>query len=313
MDNRYVMFGQLSGGAFLKKPSSTTWVYGSTNKRQQLPPTFRLWDSPVKNQLSKSTCVAHALASAVEILQHYDTGSREIISTSWFYGYRDATHYQEEGMYISEALEMARKIGGVPKTLMPDNLGYQESRNIIWQMEDVCLKSAVKYRIKNYAEISKKDIMRGIYENISPVIIGMEIYESFLSVNSTGILPVPKKTEKYYGGHAVLCTGWTTINNDIYLVIKNSWGEGWGDNGYAYMKLSDEMPIYEMYIIYDETNHPLELTDISGHWCEEDIKLAVRCGILGGYEDQTYKPNNYITRAEMGAIIARLLRKTAMY
>lgn len=303
----------LSGGAFLQKPSSTTWVYGTTNKNEQLPPTFRLWDSPVKNQSSKSTCVAHALASAVEILQHYDTGSRESISTSWFYGYREPDDHQQEGMYILEALETARKTGGVPKSLMPDNLGYQESRKLIQDMESVCLKAASEYKIKNYASIEKEDIMRGIYKNNAPVIIGIMVYDSFLNVDNTGILTVPKISEKDYGGHAVLCTGWTTINNDIYLVIKNSWGEDWGDNGYAYMKLTDEMPIYEMYIIYDETNYPLELTDISGHWCEEDVKLAIRCGILNGYEDKTYRPGNYITRAEMATIVARLLRKTAMY
>ena len=297
----------------MQKPPPTTWVYGGMGLLEELPPTFRLWDSPVKNQLTKSTCVAHALASAMEILQHYDTGSREAISTSWFYGYREADDYQQEGMYISEALEMARKIGGVPKLLMPDNLSYTESRKIIQMMADDCLSVASNCRIKNYATIEKSNILCGIYENNSPVIIGMDVYDSFLNVDSTGILSVPKKTEKNYGGHAVLCTGWTTINDDVYLVIKNSWGEHWGDNGYAYMKLTDNMPIYEMYIIYDETNHPLKLTDISGHWCEEYAKLAVRCGILNGYEDGTFKPNNTVTRGELAAVIAKILKKTAMY
>ena len=306
-------FKQLTGGAFLQKPSPTTWVYGTSSKDSSLPPTFRLWDSPIKNQLTKSTCVAHALASAVEILQHYDTGSRELISTSWFYGYRDADDYQQEGMYILEALEMARKVGGVPKTLMPDNLGYNESRKLIQNMKDSCLSVSSSYRIKNYASITKQDILSGMYKNNAPVIIGMVVYDSFIDVDSTGVLSVPKETEQNYGGHAVLCTGWTTINDDIYLVIKNSWGEQWGDNGYAYMKLSDDMPIYEMYIIYDEINHPLKLTDIDGQWFEEDIKLAVRCGILNGYEDGTFKPEKPITRGELGVIVARLLRKTTMY
>ena len=306
-------YKQLSGGALLRKPSPTTWVYSATNKSRKLPPTFRLWDSPVKNQLSKYTCVAHALASAVEILQHYDTGSREIISTSWFYGYRESDDYQQEGMYISEALEMARKVGGVPKSLMPDNLGYKESQKLIQGMKDSCLSVAGNYRIKNYASIEKYNIMSSMYENNAPVIIGMVVYDSFLYVDSTGILPVPKDTEEIHGGHAVLCVGWTTINDEVYLVIKNSWGEDWGDNGYAYMKLSDDMPIYEMYIIYDEANHPLFLTDIAGHWCEEDAKLAIRCGIINGYEDETFKPDNNITRGEMASIVAKLLKKTAMY
>ncbi len=154
-------YRQLGGGAFLQKPSSTTWIYNTINQGKTLPPTFRLWDSPIKNQLSKSTCVAHALASAIEILQHYDTGSREIISTSWFYGYREVDDHQQEGMYILEALDMARKIGGVPKSLMPDNLGYHESRKIIQEMKDVCLNVSSKYKIRNYASIEKPEIMMG--------------------------------------------------------------------------------------------------------------------------------------------------------
>ena len=273
-----------------------------------------MWDSPIKNQLTKSTCVAHALASAIEIMQHYDTGSREEISTSWFYGYREQDDYQDEGMYISEALETARKIGGVPKILMPDNLGYNESRTIISGMTDKCLETAQDYRIKNYALLkSKYEIISAIYENKSPVIIGMETYQSFIDTDRTGIVPEPSVRETNYGGHAVLCVGWTTINEDIYLVIKNSWGTEWGDNGYAYLKLDGYIPIFEMYILFDATNHPLRLTDIDTYWGKEDIELAIRCGIINGYEDGTFKPEKPITRGEIGVIVARLLRKTAMY
>lgn len=42
----------------------------------------------------------------------------------------------------------------------------------------------------------------------------------------------------------------------------------------------------------------VELTDIDGHWAEEDIKKLVGLGIINGYEDGTFRPNNPVTVAE---------------
>ena len=46
-------------------------------------------------------------------------------------------------------------------------------------------------------------------------------------------------------------------------------------------------------------------TDISGHWAEEDIIIMSSLGIIKGYEDGTFKPENKITRAEFATIITR--------
>lgn len=45
--------------------------------------------------------------------------------------------------------------------------------------------------------------------------------------------------------------------------------------------------------------------DYSGHWAESAIKEWMNYGIVTGYEDQSFKPNQPITRAEFAAILSR--------
>jgi hypothetical protein len=44
-------------------------------------------------------------------------------------------------------------------------------------------------------------------------------------------------------------------------------------------------------------------TDINGHWAEAWIEALYDEGLTNGYEDQTYRPNSPVTRAEMAAFI----------
>lgn len=48
-------------------------------------------------------------------------------------------------------------------------------------------------------------------------------------------------------------------------------------------------------------------TDIDGHWAKDDIEHAVSLGWIMGYEDNTFRPNNLITRAEAMTMINRVL------
>ena len=47
--------------------------------------------------------------------------------------------------------------------------------------------------------------------------------------------------------------------------------------------------------------------DIQGHWAAEYINRAAAAGWIGGYEDGTFRPNAYITRAEVATLVNRML------
>lgn len=46
-------------------------------------------------------------------------------------------------------------------------------------------------------------------------------------------------------------------------------------------------------------------TDISGHWAEADVLRAAELGLIGGYADGTFKPDNSLTRAQFVTILYR--------
>jgi len=48
-------------------------------------------------------------------------------------------------------------------------------------------------------------------------------------------------------------------------------------------------------------------SDITGHWAQDAINIAAMRGWVGGYGDGTFRPNQPITRAEVAALINRML------
>ena len=56
-----------------------------------------------------------------------------------------------------------------------------------------------------------------------------------------------------------------------------------------------------------QINSSSNFSDISGHWAEKNIERAETLGWIAGYSDGTFRPNNYITRAEAMTMINRVL------
>ncbi|PZM63812.1 S-layer homology domain-containing protein, partial [Paenibacillus dendritiformis] len=49
------------------------------------------------------------------------------------------------------------------------------------------------------------------------------------------------------------------------------------------------------------------LKDINGHWAEKSILALIERGAITGYQDNTFKPKNKITRAEFATILVKAL------
>ena len=106
-------------------------------------------------------------------------------------------------------------------TFAPPEQAYTEGRkHVIW-----------KYKRVNNQYLT--DIQHALALGY-PVIAGFSVYESFESeqVARTGIMTMPQPYEQMKGGHAVLIVGY--CNEHQHFIVRNSWGEGWGEKGYFY-------------------------------------------------------------------------------
>ncbi|OAB40253.1 S-layer homology domain-containing protein [Paenibacillus antarcticus] len=74
----------------------------------------------------------------------------------------------------------------------------------------------------------------------------------------------------------------------------------------------DHFTKYAVFVVDSATSKPypdteLKFSDIDGHWSQANIEKAVNSGIINGYTNGTFKPNNTVTRAEFAVMLMNVL------
>ena len=110
------------------------------------------------------------------------------------------------------------------------------------------------YKIDGYAYVgqSESSFKDALY-NKGPVIATFAVYSDFFSYRS-GVYSYTTGT--LVGYHAVLVVGWDDVNHA--LIVKNSWGSGWGESGYfriAYSEITGRTDFGYQIIAYGRALH----------------------------------------------------------
>ncbi|OMF23847.1 asparaginase [Paenibacillus sp. FSL H8-0548] len=71
---------------------------------------------------------------------------------------------------------------------------------------------------------------------------------------------------------------------------------------------TDHFTKFAVFAVDKEDEAAASFTDIAGHWAEAAIKEAVAAGIVKGYVDGTFKPNQTVTRAEFSVMLMGALK-----
>ena len=73
-----------------------------------------------------------------------------------------------------------------------------------------------------------------------PVVAVIAVYDDFLTYSS-GIYHVLETSTRLRGQQAIKIIGWDSdpVTQEQYWIIENSWGETWGQNGYAFIEMGN--------------------------------------------------------------------------
>src|SRR5690606_16405932 len=88
------------------------------------------------------------------------------------------------------------------------------------------------FRVKSVKHLDSINDIRYSLAKRNPVVLGIAVYRELFTTRD-GHLPSPDYKDKMYGGHAVFAVGYN--DKEQHLIVKNSWGKGWGDKGYFYL------------------------------------------------------------------------------
>jgi C1A family cysteine protease len=190
---------------------------------------------PVYNQGELGSCTANAIAGAYQFDEMKEKEKDQITPSRLFIYYNerviDGTVSQDSGAQIKTSVESVTKYGTCSEQLWP----YDISKFADKPPEE-CYKQAENHKCVSAKRVKQNlnDMKQCLIEGY-PFVLGFVVYPNFESWETalTGKVSMPNLDDTPLGGHAVMVVGFN--DNDKVFIVRNSWGEEWGDKGYFYM------------------------------------------------------------------------------
>lgn len=259
--------------------------------KDNFPSYFILDDSEmgkeVKQQGSVGACVGCALATIMEA--YYN----ETMSEGWNYGYLRNEDSWGYGMVIDSALKHAREKGGLPKkyvNILKEMPGMKELVNDLSEFKDI----AKKYTISNWVTFNT-----AVSKNKD-----LQIKDALTTYRVPLLCHCPRGVFSSTDGHCLTLVGWDD-DKDVYI-LKNSWGTN--NNKQGTVKIAKKN-VEVVYMVFAE---PIELPfkDVKEtDWFYDSIKECYMSGLMNGKSEDIFDPTAPITRAEVAAVLSRIMKK----
>lgn len=254
-----------------------------------IPRNFECWiPDRFYNQGQTASCTAFAMATIFSCIWHKLTGMDRDFSTGFIYGNNLGDFYNTPGACMRDIAKTVTKHGDIFASLADDNSEKPEA--FTW-FESVypTFKHYSKMLVKEYVRIwDFADARAFMYKYQIPL---------FASMRIGNITPLSSDPD---GLHAVVAYKYTF---NFGLDCKNSWGQyntPWITN-----KRFDKFE--EVWGIVP--NEEIKFTDVEEtRWSAKAITEAATDGIIEGFPDNSFKPEEGATREQIAVIWERMKR-----
>mmetsp|Transcript_54406 Transcript_54406/g.124025 ORF Transcript_54406/g.124025 Transcript_54406/m.124025 type:complete len:366 (+) Transcript_54406:335-1432(+) len=234
----------------------------------------------VEDQSQSNSCAANAVAGAYEYLAKRAAMARGDsvgdISRLFIYyvgrkrdqlrwGENTSIAPKDQGMTLASAIEAAQLKGACLADTWPFDLS-----NVNKKPSSDALDEAMRYKVGVARKISLDlDEMRETLAEGLPIIFGLKLTEAFFYPPKSGFISTPDPSDPQsasHGLHAMLMVGYS--DREQAFIVRNSWGKGWGNNGYCYLPYdygaNKEYNFLGMYAIESLTDLDLTPDDDDG-------------------------------------------------
>ena len=213
---------------------------------------LREWCSPIEDQGQIGSCTAHAGAGIIEYYERKSFGRH--IDASRLFLYKITRNLMkikgDTGAYLRTTMGAMVLFGVPPEEYWPYT---DEGKSFDQEPPAFCYAFAQNYQTIRYFShdppgMQAEEILRKIKTYLSkghPAMFGFTVYNSIEQAESAGRIPFPSPKESIEGGHAVVAVGYDDkmkiknkfgkIETTGALLIRNSWGKGWGEKGYGWL------------------------------------------------------------------------------
>ncbi|MBN1234536.1 MAG: cysteine protease [Methanotrichaceae archaeon] len=235
---------------------------GAEKPKKELPASIDLrpWCSPIENQLSLGSCTAHAGIGLVEYFERRSFGKHIDASRLFLYKTtRNMLHWTgDTGAFLRTTMGAMSIFGVPPEEYWPYN-PFDTMPTFNTPMFDTeppafCYSFAQNFKAISYYRLdfpgtSPNALLGRIKTFLAaglPSMFGFTVFSSIDQADTTGKIPFPMAGDRIVGGHAVDAVGYDDnmkiqntnpggITTTGALLIRNSWGNGWGSLGYGWL------------------------------------------------------------------------------